>query len=510
MTSIWRRAIMEPSNGNEKGALLIESIDSNVSLHELCIYAYIISRAKQLRPVFINRAARKSNLTEVLLRYFDKFDIVQDVPMSGARRAWLLLISAGLWLSQLLRKDLVTLRWGGELVGDIIYDQYLAGCRKGSVDYRDTRLIRYIYITLRSVERDRALLRQVKPGSVLLSHRVGLNSAPLAVVCQQYGIPIYSFGGGEYGTMIASTKRKMYEYRTTPADLEPLLSLPPEEFERIFESIKTELFKGIYNADSKLAFANKRFTDRGEFAAVHGLDPAKKNIFVMLHAFTDYPHSHFNGMLFDDFLDWFLKTLEFASTHKDVNWIFKQHPSAHFYPVEDVDWDSLVRQYTSGNVIFMPQGADFDSRSICEVGDATITCLGSAGFEFAALAGVPTITAGDNPYSLAGFAIYPKTRADYFNVLNNLKTLPKLDAESLKNAKATFMFIHRISRVPMHASFNLSHAEHRQLQHGDAYFAKVDEHAANHASLIASELQKYVAVVANPGFTALRSSPHEY
>lgn len=510
MTSIWRKSIMTSRSDGSNGVLLIESTQSNVSLHELCVYTHIISCAKQLLPVFINRIGQASTLKEVLPRYFEKFQVVEEVKLSGGSRLWLFAISAALWLYQFFRRDLVNLHWRGELVGDIVYDQYLAGTQKGTVDYLDGRLVKYIYITLRAVERDRRLLGHIKPAAVLLSHRVGLNSAPLAVLCQQQSIPIYSFGGGEYGTMIVSQARKSYEYRTTVADLEPLLNLPQQEFDRLFESIQDELFKGSFNADSKLAFANKLFSDRREFASTFGLDAAKKNIFVMLHAFTDYPHSHFNGMLFADFLDWFLKTLEFASRNKNVNWIFKQHPSAHFYPVVDVDWDALVRKYSSGNVIFMPQGTDFDSRSICHVGDATITCLGSAGFEFGALARIPTITAGDNPYVEAGFAIYPKTQAEYFDVLQNLHTLPKLDDEAWKKAKATFMFIHRLSRVPMHAFLNLSHAENRQLQHGDAYFARIDVRAAEHKELIALELQKYIAVVAAPGFCALRSSPQEY
>jgi hypothetical protein len=510
MASIWRKAIMLPSIGEEKGILLVESSNSEVSLHELCIYAYIISQARQLRVVFISSATSALKLGDILPRYFDKFDIVDEAPIGPGMRLWLLLISLGVWVSQLVRKDLVNLRWHEELVGDVVYDQYLAGCRKGSVDYRDLRLAKYIYVTLRAVERSRKLLKKILPATVLLSHRVGLGAAPIAVVCEQLDIPIYSYGGGEYGTLVVSTKRKTYEYRATTEELAPLLDISPVKFDRIFEAIQEDLFKGLYNADSKLAFANKLYTDRLEFSDVYRLDITKKNIFVMMHAFTDYPHSHFNGMLFDDFRDWFLQTLGFASQHKNVNWIFKQHPAAHFYPVDDVDWQELVNGFTSENLIFMPQGADFDSRSICYVGDATVTCVGSAGFEFAALAGIPTITAGDNPYATSGFAIYPQSRSDYFATLSGLSTLPKLNDAALKKAKAAFIFIHRMSRVPMHASLSLSHGERRELQYGGGYFSKIDSHAAVHECLIASELSKYVTAVADPAFRALRSSPHEY
>jgi len=177
MTSIWRKSIMTSCSEGGNGVLLIESTQSNVSLHELCVYTHIISCAKQLLPVFINRIGQASTLKEVLPRYFEKFQIVEDVKLSGGSRLWLFAISAALWLYQFFRRDLVNLHWRGELVGDIVYDQYLAGTQKGTVDYFDGRLVKYIYITLRAVERDRRLLGKINPAAVLLSHRVGLNSA---------------------------------------------------------------------------------------------------------------------------------------------------------------------------------------------------------------------------------------------------------------------------------------------------------------------------------------------
>ncbi len=509
--SIWREKILHQfSESGNNGSLLIEFTGSSISIHQLCIYSYIVCSAKKLLPVFIAEESKRLWLKSVLERYFDKFQIIDKPVLPRWKCICLLAVALSTWSFLLLSRNLIVLKWRGQLIGDVVYDQYLASHCRGTVYYRDLRLAKIIYLIIRDIEVARFTVLEVCPHAVLLSHRVGLSCAPLAIASEGFEIPIYSFGGSMYGTLMLSRRRKKYEYTATSKELMPLLDLQETDFDGMFDRIKEELYRGHFNSDSKLAFANKLFTDRKEFADAHGLDATKKNVFVMLHAFTDYPHSHFNGMLFDDFLDWFLKTLEFASKQKDVNWIFKQHPSAHFYPVKDVDWDSLVREYTSGNVIFIPQGADFDSRSICHVGDATITCLGSAGFEFAAFAGIPTITAGDNPYTDAGFAIYPQSRAEYFCILQNLKTISKLNVEALRRAKATFMFIHRMSRVPMHAFVSLSHLEHRELQYGDVYFSKIDAHASDYQGLISRELQKYVAVVANPNFAALRSLPDEY
>lgn len=498
------------SQGEDKGALLIESVDSNISLHQLCVYAYIISSAKKLTPIFFAEESKKPWLQNILTRYFDQFQIFDKPMLSMWKRMFLLITAYSLWISLLLKKDLITLKWRGRLIGDIVYDQYLASCCRGTVYYRDMRLAKNIYHVICAIETARLAFNKVSPRAVLLSHRVGLSSAPLAVACEEYAVPIYSSAGGVYGTLMRSKQRKDYEYTATPEDLRPLLELPKDEFNRMFEAIKGELFLGDFNADSKLAFANKLYTSRSDFAFAHGLNAANKNVFIMLHAFTDYPHSHFNGMLFKDFLDWFLRTLEFASQEKSVNWIIKQHPSSHLYPVEGVDWDELERKYSSSTLVFMLQGADFDSRSICHVGDAIVTCLGSAGFEFSALGGIPSIAVGDSPYTDAGFAIYPRSQQEYFDVLRNTRMMDRLTGEALRRARATFMFIHRLSRVPMHAVINLSHSEHRELQYEDKYFDMVDANAAKNEDQIAGELAKYIDAVAQPDFRALRSRPSDY
>ncbi|MDO8343836.1 MAG: hypothetical protein Q7T48_11580 [Cellvibrio sp.] len=511
MASIWRNNLRLPfSEGEVNRTLLIESVDSNISLHQQCIYGRIICSAKNLTPVFLSEPSKSHRLRNILERYFDQFQIIDKPVLPVWKKTSIFFAACSIWSFQLLRKNLITLKWRGRLIGDIVYDQYLASCCRGTVCYSDKRLAKNIYRVLCAIETARLALNKVNPRAALLSHRVGLSAAPLAVACEEYAVPIYSSGGGMYGTLMRSMQRKDYEYTATPEELSPLLELPGNEFDRMFESIKGELFQGAFNADSKLAFANKLYTSRAEFAFDYGLDAANKNVFIMLHAFTDYPHSHFNGMLFKDFLDWFLRTLEFVSQEKSVNWIIKQHPSSHFYPVEDFDPDELKRKYSSSTLVFMPQGADFDSRSICHVGDAIVTCLGSAGFEFSALCGVPTVTASDNPYSDAGFAINPRSKQEYFDVLRNIRMVDRLAGETLQRARATFMFIHRLSRVPMHAVINLSHAEQRELQHDDKYFDMVDANAAANEDLIAGELDKYIDAVAQPGFRALRSDPSDY
>lgn len=507
MVSIWKKIFSSPSPQKNNGVLLVEQVDSNISLHLLCVYAYIITSAKNLTPVFITDEFNRMGLQSKLERYFEQVQLIDKPKLSLMTKMHLLFVATYKWGLLLARRNVITLTWRGSLIGDIVYDQYLASCQRGTLYYADIRLLKIIFYVIHSIEVTRKLMLDVKPKGALRSHQVGLTSAPIAVVCEEFGVPIYSIGGAMYGTLICSNKRKDYFYTATLDELKPLLDLSDKKFNNCFEGVKKELFQGSFNSDSKLAFANKLYDKRIDFADAFGLDVKKKNIFIMLHAFTDYPHSHFNGMLFNDYMDWFLKTLAYISNLKTVNWIIKHHPSSYLYPVEDVNWDELKRKYVSDNLIFMEEGVDFDSRSICHVGDAIVTCLGSAGFEYSALGGVPSVAAGDNPYVGAGFAVYPNNIKEYYNTLTNISTFERLTGKKLRLAKATFMFIHRFSRVSMNAVASLSHQEQRVYQYNDSYFDVAEENAKKHQSQIVAELEEYVNDVSQPDFYALRTKP---
>jgi|SaaInlStandDraft_4_1057021.scaffolds.fasta_scaffold05761_2 hypothetical protein len=494
----------------EQDFLLFEQVDSNISLHQLCTYGQIICRAKNLTPVFYAKSQKHKKLNHILDSYFEKYRVIDKPTLSKRKKIWLFTLSFFKWIRLLLQRNLINEMWCGQLIGDVVYDQYLASCRRGTVYYSDMRLAKIIYYVIREVEKAKLELKKASPSAVLLSHKVGLSAAPLAIAAEKNSIPIYSLGGGIFGTLLLSTCRKDYEYTATTGEITELLDLPQNEFDELFESIKKQVFKGDFNSDSRLAFSNKKYTSRAEFSSDFNLDKKKKNVFIMLHAFTDYPHSHFNGMLFKDYLDWFLKTLDFISNQHSVNWIIKQHPSSEFYPVKNLDWDKLYQKYSADNLIFMKYSADFDSRSICHIGDAIVTCVGSAGFEFSALCGIPSITAGDNPYVVGGFAVYPDSIQKYFDVLSSVQTIGKLSDSVLRRARAVFMFIHRLSKVPMHAMINLSHAEHRELQYSQKYFDLLDKNRVKNKEIIRHELITYADIVSQHDFRALRTKPNDY
>jgi hypothetical protein len=499
------RLFGEWNNSQNSKALLIEATSSNVTFHQLCVYALIVTKAKNLTPFFLAKKGEVQSTKAKAARYFNNFQVVQVCRISSARKAWLIFISLILWARQAFLGQLVSLTMRGLQIGDVVYDQYLAGEHKASLDRFDWRVAKYIYIVLREMAIAETTLNSVDAGAVLGSHRVGISAAPYAIQCERLNLDFYSFGGGEYGTLIRSTIRKVYEYRVVQDEIAHILDLQVKDFENLYNNICKDLLLGSFNADSKLAFSNKLYDNRAEFASAYGLDPGKKNVFIMLHAFTDYPHSHFNGMIFKDFYDWFIKTLDHGVRNSNVNWIVKQHPSSDYYPVVDVDWNLIEKKYASSNVVFISKKNQFDSRTISHIGDAVITCLGSAGFEFSAFAGIPSISASDNPYATVGFAIVPKTKNEYFEVLNKVHLIPKLTSAQLILAKATFMFIHRLSRVKMDAIPNISFNDNLRMGGSNEYFEIADNKIDNEIKVVKLQINQYVDRVRSEAFKSLRT-----
>jgi len=187
-----------------------------------------------------------------------------------------------------------------------------------------------------------------------------------------------------------------------------------------------------------LAFTKmkKTYTSRQDFAQNFQLDVNKKNIFVMLHAFNDGPH-YFEFLIFKDYGQWFLETLEIAKEMKDVNWIFKEHPGANYYQT-NLNLEKIFESLNEKHIVYLGMNANFNARSIQYVADGLVTCRGTAGIEFATT-GVPCVLGGDSFYSDHGFTIEPKNREEYRQALEGLKSGKRLSAEQMEMAKI-FMY----------------------------------------------------------------------
>lgn len=503
---VWQKKVLNFDTSHvEAGTLLVEEVYGSVARHRICMYAYIVCKARRLKPIFMSSPQNRDEVDRIVSGYFTNYQIA----VSSKKKWWHnprdLFVAMFLWLKVITIGNLVKLNYSGQLIGDIIYDQYLAAFQQSTLHYFDPRLFKIVFSVVHASHLAKQNIGRHRPQAILVSHTVGISGAPLVNIAESVQIPIYTFKGGHYGTLFKAASRKEYAYSADKDTLAPLLSLPNEQFDSLFEQATDNLYSGRNHADAKRAYINKIFHDRADFAKVFGTNKDKKNIFIMLHAFTDYPHSHFKGMLFKDYYDWFIKTLEYAKTDNSVNWIVKQHPSNSLYPVQDVDWGKIEAKYHEKHIVFLPLGGDFNTQSIFHIGDAAITCVGSAGFEIPALGKIPSITAGDNAYANAGFAIFPKTIKEYHEVLSRLSEVDKLSSDQLKKARAFFIYTYQVSKIQMLTIPDLSDEACRVLETADDYLNQVEKHVRGIANAATEQLESYIEAVSQDDFRLLQT-----
>ena len=484
--------------------ILIEEPSSNlINTHGAAIFAVIFNQAKSFTPVWL--FSRDWDI-EFFKSYVPTAEYVKP-KLSRLSRLRLFFITIWKFMVMFFTKDILSFSYDGVKYGDIIYDSYLASEKLATIKKINVKLLYIIHACIRRHENIRRVLSNDAFEAVLVTHQIGIGSGVMLRTALRYGYKGYLCGGTRRSLLKCFEELdEIYDYAYKPflEDVDAVIATLGPDFDAVYNAVFDKEVSGKGTSDGVYAFSkdNKYYHDRHSFNRDYGLDPKKKNVFVMLHAFNDHPHSHFKWMIFKDYYDWFIETLRFASKNDKINWIFKQHPSIRFYTTKDVDFDSLFSN-TPKNIVYISENSQMDTRSLVYCADLVVTCLGSAGFELPAMAGISSLTAGDNSYTGLGFALEPKSKDQYFEILGDLHTIERLTPEQQKRAQAAYMFIHHFSRVEMSACPVRSLEDERGPNANTWYWDKVSNLYDTREEIIRNELRNYIAEVAKPEFKRL-------
>ena len=495
-------------NSNRK--ILIEEPWSPYITHGNAVFAVILNQAKSLTPVWLCNDQSK---VEWIKSYIPTAEFIAVPKPSSFNKLRMILIAIWKFLVMYITKNILSFSYNGVKYGDIAYDTYLYQEKVATIRRINKKMLCILYSCICRHEYIRRTLNSDNFKAVLVSHQVGIPGGGTLRTALRYGYKGF-LRAGQYQSTLQCFKRLDevydYEYKPFPQDIDTINATLGSEFDTVYNAVFEKHVSGKISTDARYAFSpdHKYYSDRDSFAHDFGLDPGKKNVFVMLHAFNDHPHSHFRWMIFRDYYDWFVQTLSFARTFAKVNWIFKQHPSIKFYPINDVSFMEIFRD-TPENVIYLNEENQIDTRSLIHCADGVITCLGSAGFELPAIAGIPSIVASDTFYSGLGFALEPRTKKQYFYILSDIHNNDRLTPELQKRAQAAYLHIYEFSKVKVSACPPLSLEDQNDKNSKNWYFEKVEELYSEHGETIKSEIQKYAKEVAMPGFKRLNSL-HDY
>ena len=169
---------------------------------------------------------------------------------------------------------------------------------------------------------------------------------------------------------------------------------------------------------------------------------------------------------------------------KDVNWLIKIHPSdiLNLYGVED----EIKRKidYIPSHIKIIKRNVKISPYGLYNLIDAGITTMGTVGVELPCF-GKSIITVGRSHFSHKGFSVDIKSKDEYFYVLNNIKSIKRLDDGQIELAKK-YAYLYFIQKSVLWRSVNLKNLE-LLLPGNDPYLDKICEGAVTGEDIILDE-----------------------
>ena len=426
-------------------AVVVAEISNNVYVAlSTAVMANIIAKVKNAKVLYLSSEPAHHFKLKWLRNTFSKsrFEAAREIASDHTEE----IESETQRIFQTLKvpEDLLQVKYKGMLIGDLVYDSAMRnGYWQATVWKIDERVYNTLVKVVGMLFALESISRRYDVKAALSSHTVGF-SGLLIRYFANWKIESYCGVAGGPIRKYLSFNGKSMTYRDTISKIW-LDSVMGDDGAKMLLLAKAnkyieERLSGTFleDMDSKRAFARtkKEYKSCEEFCRTYGLSSDKPCVFVMLHAFNDFPH-HFERYIFTDYYRWFIETLKIVRSVDSVNWIFKEHPSADLYP-NDANLDGIFEFCNEPHILFLDKDSSFNSSSLRYIAHAVVTCLGTAGLEFSCF-GVPAIIAGDNWYSGQGICYEPKTYQEYKEILENIKDgLKPVDKETQILARILF------------------------------------------------------------------------
>jgi hypothetical protein len=484
------------------GLLLVEPQFHPMISHTSAVIARAVKEATGLRIGWVDGGS--ADICRRLRSYDDSSHVVPMPMLSGREVARLVPLYGHLAAGLLRGGDILDIAVDGTRLGDIVYDAHLAQAKLATVRGLSAGLLRTLWTVVRNCMRFSKLIEQSGAAAVLVSHEVGSLSGVLMRTGLRRGLPVYLCRSG----VQLNLKRSLADIylnsdKPRPVDMAALAAFPPERLDGEFAALISSRMQPGGDVDAGRAYGSKRvFRAKQELAAAIGIDAQRPCVFVMLHAFNDHPHSHFGRMLFRDYYDWFAQTLRFARDQRSVNWIFKEHPSAAFYPTRDISLADHFRERRPP-VFFLDREADFSSESLLHVADAIVTVAGTAAVEFGAAAAVPSVLAGGTSYTGFGFTREPATQSEYFSTLATIDAIARLTPAQQRTAQQVFLYSERYASVPFSWLPEVSYQEEKDPALDDSFWDQMPALYESRREQLLTEFRALVEQIGRPDFSRL-------
>lgn len=177
--------------------------------------------------------------------------------------------------------------------------------------------------------------------------------------------------------------------------------------------------------------------DVKKYFEINKIDLSKPLIGLTTNVIWD-AQLHYDDTIFQNMIDWILKTIHYFSERKDLNLLIRVHPTEvnSDRPAKQKVKDEIEKKYKKlpNNIFLVDSNDPISTYSILNHCNAILVYGTKLGIEFAAR-GVPVIVAGEAVIRNKGFSIEPKTEKEYFQLLKSLPFHNKMSDDNINDAK---------------------------------------------------------------------------
>lgn len=316
-------------------------------------------------------------------------------------------------------------------IGDLIYDTYLRFEVKPTLNIKDFRLFKYFYKAYLIHNEFEQLSTKYNIDAFYSSYSTYIQHGIGVRVFLKKSINVFTSGNLQQ----KFKKLHLYDFFHTTNHL---------EYKKIFESLTDKdklisyghkLLKNKFNGKIDM---NNLYMKKSAYNSNINMDTENLNDIVgvvFLHDFFDSPHIY-DGMLFNDFYEWTIFTLDFIRKNK-LKIAIKPHPNQVIESISVINHlkecysDLIWIDSNISNLIILNSKIKFG-----------ISLYGSVLHELAYY-GKTAICAGNNPHYAFNFLLKPQNIHEYENMIlysyNNKKV-----ATNFKDEVAVFYYMHNI------------------------------------------------------------------
>lgn len=321
---------------------------------------------------------------------------------------------------------------------------------KGDKYNGDSELLReYVFAGLVSLVAARNACERAKPTDIVMSHGIYADWGPPLRVALARGLRATCWGGSYLHARFYFRHPSDYRddldfHRLDKGSWERESKAPLTEREtaRINAFLTNRYVKGM-SFDIKRSRTYRGVTDH--IRAKYGLREGRKVWGLMTHvnwdAVTDY-----SPMLFEDFNQWILSTIERLRDATSVDWLIKVHPGEGWHNPTTGIQALIERQYPllPDHIHLIRYDDNISPLDFFNLLDGAVTVYGTSGLEIACH-GKPIIVAGAAHYSRKGFTYDPESAGAYFRLLASAHELPPL-TEAQRQLALRYAYIYFIRR----------------------------------------------------------------